>query len=143
MKPEGSAERQKFSPGEVIILSTFARVIIPRGGSFALGADDINLGDRVADYLGRFPRLVHIGYRLLLHLANISAFFFTFRPFTRLSPEKQTKFLESWETSRIFARRGIFIPLKMPIMMVFYGDPRVQQVIGYQPECASGRRVGP
>ena len=142
MTPEEKGQRPLFSRRETVILHALARTIIPRGGSFSSGADDIPLADLLADYLRRLPYPTRIGYRLLLHFVNLASLVFTLRTFIRLSPEKKTRFLENWENSRIYPWRQLFLFVKMLILMVFYGHPRVHVEIDYQLECFTGRRPG-
>lgn len=142
MNTGGTSSRPLFTKREQKILTVLARTIIPPGGGITLGADDIQMVDRLADYLRRFPWFFRIGYRLLLHLVNLAALPFTLRTFLHLPPDRQTRFLEKWEANRIHPWRQIFLFAKMLILLIFYSEPRVQQELGYQPECTTGRRPG-
>ncbi len=58
-----------------------------------------------------------------------------FRPFTRLSPEDQDRYLKGWEGSRFYLRRSPLLVLKMLCLSIFYSDERVEKDVGYEPAC--------
>ncbi len=126
-----------LTPREYKILSAFADRIIPRGGAFALGALDVGVAESVDRMTSNFDRTIQKGLRMLLLLIEYSTFFFTrkFRPFSRLSPEDQDRYLKGWEGSRFYLRRSSFLVLKMLCLSIFYSDERVEKDVGYVPAC--------
>ncbi len=118
------------------IFKDLADRIIPAGGPDYPGAADIGLTDTMLKQVKGIP-FARRGLLTVLWLWNISPFFFSlkFKPFSRLSANEQTMYLESWERSRFMLRRFAFMGLKALFMAFFYNDPRIWEKIGYKEEC--------
>jgi hypothetical protein len=125
-----------LSPRLRKVLEDMAERIIPSGGPDYPGARDVHLADQVIEMIQSFPGAMR-GFRAALMLWELSPLFlsFRFRTFSRLSPEGQNHYLESWEKSRFFFRRAALTGLKGLFMVRFYGDARVHEKIGYREGC--------
>ncbi|TMA35649.1 MAG: FAD-binding protein [Deltaproteobacteria bacterium] len=122
--------------GEVRTLTSVAEAIIPRGGDFALGAADVGLGERATAWMERLPASARRQLRVLLRaweagpLASRHV-----RPFSRLSPEARTAWIETCAESRAPWRRVPLVLLKMLVLAAFTADPRVEAALGYTYDC--------
>ncbi|UCD83764.1 MAG: gluconate 2-dehydrogenase subunit 3 family protein [Deltaproteobacteria bacterium] len=133
----GEKELAVLNTREYKILSALTDRFIPRGGAFALGALDVGVAEAIDRMVSNLDRTMQTGLRMLLLLIEYSTFIFTrrFKPFTRLSPENQDKYLEGWESSRFYLRRFPITFLKLMCMSIFYSDERVEKDVGYEPAC--------
>ena len=121
---------------QLATLRALASAIIPRGGAFALGADDVDTAERLADYLSRFPAPAR---RVLLFLVTAWEYLPMLsrygRPFSRLTPFEREAFLRDAEESRLPPRRLAAFWLKTLCLMAFTSDPQVSQALGYTGAC--------
>jgi hypothetical protein len=131
-----SQNRSKLGPRTERIFKDIAERIIPSGGPDYPGAGDVGLADNIVGQLSGIP-FARFGLSAVVWLWEISPFFFSlkFKPFSRMSPEDQTRYMEKWEKSRFMLRRLSLIGLKALFMMFFYSDPRIWEKIGYTEEC--------
>ena len=113
-------------------LHALAAAVIPRGGPFPLGADDVDAADRLADYLSRFPARARRALLLLIaaweYLPLLSRYR---RPFSRLTQSERESFLRDSEGSRLPPRRLAAFWLKTFCLMAFTSDQRVSQAVGF------------
>jgi len=113
-------------------LRALASAVIPRGGPFPLGADDVDAAGRLADYLSRFPARARRALLLLVaaweYLPLLSRYR---RPFSRLTQSERESFLRESEGSRLPPRRLAAFWLKTLCLMAFTSDPQVSQALGY------------
>lgn len=118
-------------------LKDLADIVLPRGGSLQLGANDVDVVGRIEGYLSLMPLGLRSRVSMLVGLFDISpALAFGFlKPFHRLGPRKQ----EAW-VERV--RRSSALPLKMPlvyleqlILMSYASAPEIEQAIGYDYSC--------
>lgn len=118
-------------------LKDLADIVLPRGGSLQLGANDVDVVGRIEGYLSLMPLGLRSRVSMLVGLFDISpALAFGFlKPFHRLGPRKQ----EAW-VERL--RRSSALPLKMPlvyleqlILMSYASAPEIEQAIGYDYSC--------
>jgi hypothetical protein len=128
-------ELQVMSQMERRIVEKLADRIIPRGGSFALGARDVDIPRFVDDYLTGLPWHFQWTIRGMILLFHFATFPFArkVRPFTWLSASEQNRYIQSWEESSSHTKRAMLKLLVILIMMGFYRDAKVQQEIGYEP----------
>ncbi len=130
-----SQVENSYGPRTQRIFRDLAERIIPSGGPDYPGAGDLGLTDFMLSSLGNIP-VAKRGLAVVWWGWEISPIFSRkLRPFTRLSPEEQTEFLEGCEKSRISVRRWSLVLLKAIFMAFFYSDPRVWEKIGYTEEC--------
>lgn len=118
-------------------LKDLAEIVLPRGGSLQLGANDVDVVGRIEGYLGLMPHRLRKRVSMLVGLFDISpALAFGFlKPFHRLDSRKQ----EAW-VGRL--RRSSALQLKLPlvyleqlILMSYASAPEIEQAIGYDYTC--------
>jgi hypothetical protein len=79
---------------QLATLRALASAIIPRGGAFRLGADDVDTAGRLADYLSRFPAYARRALLLLITAWEYLPVFSRYRrPFSWLVPSEREAFL--------------------------------------------------
>ncbi|RME05820.1 MAG: hypothetical protein D6812_02515 [Deltaproteobacteria bacterium] len=90
------------------------------------------LGEMAA-LLATADRSISLAVRLLLHLFDQSARLanWRMRPFARLSPKRQERYVVSWSRSRFYAKRMAIRSLMMLFMVHFYADPEVKSSLGF------------
>jgi choline dehydrogenase-like flavoprotein len=113
-------------------LRALAAAVVPRGGPFPLGADDVDAAGRLADYLSRFRARLRRGLLLLVtaweYLPLLSRYR---RRFSRLAQPEGESFLRESEGSRLPPRRLAAFWLKTLCLMAFTSDPEVSRAVGY------------
>ena len=120
-------------------LRAVADALIPVGGSFPLGASDVDTAGRVAAYLDRMPAGTRGQIRALLRtwellpVASRHA-----RGFSRLGPEARAAWLEACQASRAPWKRIPLVLLKTLCLAAFCADPRVEEALGYGHGCLDG-----
>jgi hypothetical protein len=57
----------------------------------------------------------------------------TLRPFTRLTPDERTRYLEGFLASRCYARERLLAPIRQLAVMLRYADRAEEASIGYEP----------
>src|SRR5438477_405144 len=113
-------------------LEAAARVLIPSGGTIPIGADDLQLVDRIfADAAGWPPR-VQRQIRLML-----TAFEWLpiRRRFSRMSPDAQQAFVEATYHHRSPLRRMLVTLMKQLCYTAFLSTTEVEDAVGYRYEC--------
>ena len=131
-----SQGKSYLGPRTQRIFKDLAERIIPSGGPDYPGAGDIGLPDNILAMLSDI-RLAKAGLSAVIWMWELSPLFFSFKfkPFSRLSADEQTSYLENWDKSRFMLRRLALLGLKAVFMAFFYSDPRIWEKIGYKEEC--------
>jgi choline dehydrogenase-like flavoprotein len=98
----------------------------------------------VEKILDRLPFLFRLSL-LLLEISPLLFFIPLFRrgiplPFTRLSLEERTRYLQKLCNSRLYLLRSFSILLKFPILLAFDARNEVREAIGYQSDCITGTK---
>lgn len=129
-------EKSRIDQKTLKILEDLAECIIPSGGPDYPGSRDVGLVESLVEGFSRFKYGV-LGLKVVAWLWQISPFLFSFkfRSFTSLSKEEQTRYLESWEKSKIMSRRFALMGTKALFMAGFYNNPMVWEKMGYEPGC--------
>lgn len=135
--PKAGIPLKTFSDKEFHILKHAAMAIIPRGGAFKIGAEDVQPEVFIDEYFHDFPGLVRKGIKLLLILFEHSPILFegTLKTFTMLRDDDKEAYLRGWEESKSLYKRKAFGFLKGIVCVGFYSDPRVLKEIGYEYPC--------
>ncbi len=131
-----AGKSKKTGRGRMIV-DAIADTIIPSDGPERPGALDVELPDKLLDWLGQLP-----GARQAF---VASCWFWEFSPiltgrfcrFTSLSFEERTALFEDFESSRSFTRRWTFFALKAIMLAVFYNDEEIWPLMGFKPGCLS------
>jgi hypothetical protein len=131
-----SAIKVKLGPGSRRVMEALADTIIPSDGPERPGAIEINLVDRLLEFLGRFPFGAR-GFVLLCWAWEFCPLLYLrFARFSRLLPEERIAVLEKFEHGG-FTRRWGFILFKSVIMASYYRGPDIWPLIGYEEGCLS------
>ncbi len=123
------------------IARAIAEAIIPAGGAFEPGANEVDAALLFDHYIDRLSRIQFRFIKYILYMIQYTPLLTKFKLFTRMSLGERIKYLQGWEESRVSSKRYIFITLKLLIMMPFYSDDRIQDAIGIHssmgehPEC--------
>ena len=125
----------KMSAATRRVMEAMADTIIPSDGPERPGARDVNLVDRLMEFLGQIP---FAGAAM-----KLACWSWEFCPiwsgrlarFSRLSAEERERILLGWENSRLLLRRGALLITKAVLMASFYNNPAVWPMLGYQQGC--------
>jgi len=116
------------------ILEDLAERMIPSGGIDYPGARDIGLVDKILVLADTRIPMGILGLKALAWYWEFSPFFWLrFKVLSKMSPEEQISYFESWEKSRFMFRRWILLGLKAMFMAVFYNEPVIWKKIGFTP----------
>jgi choline dehydrogenase-like flavoprotein len=139
-----------LSESEIRTLRAVADALIPAGGPFPLGAEDVGTGDRLAASLSGMPPALRRQLRLLVRAWNAGPLASRhLRRFTRLTPAARAEWLASCQASRAPWKRIPLALLKTLCLSAFCADPRVEAALGYGHHCLderppqTGRRLAP
>jgi choline dehydrogenase-like flavoprotein len=135
-----------LSPADMRTLLAFADALLPHGGPFSLGADEVGAAGRLAGYLARMPSATRAQLRALVRAFEVGPVASSrLRRFTRLDRRARIDWLETCEASRAPWRRAPLLLLKALTLTAFCADPRVEAALGYDHGCLDGRspHLGP
>jgi hypothetical protein len=124
------------------ILTAIMNAIIPRGGAYGPGAADYDLLPRAEAFILSMNPLFRMGIPYLLRYIEYSSLFSTGTRFTRLSEEAASDYMEGFDESRLYYKRGIVLALKMIAMLAFYDIDENAELIGYCHWCHVDRDGG-
>lgn len=121
---------------EYKIVRALAEALIPSGGAFPLGAEDLNAAEKVDALLHYLRTDLRTEIKVMMKFLNYSPLFsLRFSTFSRMSLEERIAYLQIWEESRFYFRRAILLALKALVCMAFYADPKVEEILGYSAGC--------
>ena len=115
------------------VVKAFAARILPPGGAFAQGADDIDVLRYFDTIVSSQPPETQKDMRSGILLLEYRALLFRLsgKRFTRMSPDLQDAYLKSWETGTVALFRGIFRGYKKICCLGFFSKEEVWPHIGY------------
>ncbi|MBN2225566.1 MAG: gluconate 2-dehydrogenase subunit 3 family protein [Deltaproteobacteria bacterium] len=115
------------------VIKAFANRILPPGGAFPQGADDIDVVDYFDTVVAAQPPEIQKDMRSGILLLEYRALFFrlSFKRFTEMPADLQDKYLKSWETSSVALFRGIFWGYKKICCLGFFSNEKIRPHIGY------------
>ncbi len=148
MRPEiapiPDAARRALGAAGYRRLERAAAAILPRGGTLAPGAADLDVAASVARSLAGLPRPLRLAFRGLLAAWELAPLASRFRrPFSRLGEAERTAFAE--EAAGRAGLQGLLLALKIPCIAHYTAHPRVSEILGFDDRCidASPPRSGP
>ena len=141
---EACPQISPFSRGEEAILAAAGQALMPQGGVYPLGYEDLqepSLADARRMCAAVVPPFLFL-IRTTLHILDAAPFVLTFRfrTFRRLAPEERARFLESIENSKFMLPRMIAMLVKMFVIVPLFNQPEAAESIGYRDP---GRRPQP
>lgn len=115
------------------VVKAFAARIIPAGGPFIEGADDVDVVTYFDAIVSSQPLEVQRDMRSGILLFQYKALLFrlSLRRFTEMSPELQDQYLKSWESSGVSLFRGVFWGFKKICCLGFFSSEKIWPRIGY------------
>lgn len=118
---------------EYSVLKALAARLIPRGGAFPAGAEDVDVARLLDDFMAGEDEENQKQFKTALALFEHGPLFFSFTPgrFTDLSDEGKDDYIRGWATSRLGLRRTIYTAFKKATFMTFYAQSTAWPVIGY------------
>lgn len=124
-------------------LTHLARTQLPRGGAFALGADDFDLARMFDNFLADEPAENVRDLQLALTLIEYGPLLFggRLKTFSNLSATEQLAHWQSWAVSEKLLQRKVSMAFRKFFSLVFYDQPKVWPHIGYGgPLMGGGKR---
>jgi hypothetical protein len=114
-------------------LSHLARVHLPRGGPFPVGADDLDLARAFDRFLADEPMENRRDLREALNVLEFGPVVFdlSLTTFSNLTPDEQLAHWRRWRTSDDLLRRKVASALQRFLSVVFYDSPQVWPFIHY------------
>lgn len=128
------------------MLRAVADALIPRGGAFPLGADDVDVVEILDRYLARMAPATRTQIRALLRAWEAAPLASRhLRPFSRLSPAARATWVAGSQATHAPWRRIPLLLLKTLCLTAFCADARVEAALGYTHGCLDDHppRSGP
>jgi hypothetical protein len=117
-------------------LTRFCRVVLPGSAQGYPSPEELGTVDAVELYLAGLHPLLRVGLLGLLDLLNFQAIFFGyFRPVNWMGDDTLRRYLSRLETHPFYIVRNAFVAAKALVMLVYYGDPKVERKTGYADDC--------
>jgi hypothetical protein len=116
------------------VLRALAEVVAPRAPGLVV--DPESLVDVADSICAEMPRFLQLLMPIGLLLIEFGTWFWagTFRRCSRLDLARRERYVRGWVQSRWAMRRDLIKGVKGLILLGFYSDPRVMELIGYRPE---------
>jgi hypothetical protein len=119
-----------LTPAHLRTIRALGDTLIP-----SLADGDPTGGDVLPDALDDFVRHLEPTKRrqlgMVLTIFDLTAVPRYGRRFANLSPERRSRYVEGWMTSRLAMRRVIFRSLRMMCSMLYFQDPRSWPLVKY------------
>ncbi len=114
-------------------MAALASTILPRGGAFALGADDFDLARTFDGFLADEPAENIRDLKRALFLVEYGPVVFERRlvTFSNLDPDARHRHWDLWEQGTSALRRQAATAFRKFLMLVFYDHPEVWPAVGY------------
>lgn len=122
-----------FTEAEHRVLQALAARLFPPHPRFSKSGADILFAPHVERYFADVDPTVTQNLKRAIfafergaHLSRLSA-----KPFSKLPPDQQDKYIQAWAESGFYPRRTLFNALKMMLTMVYTSQPEVERSVGY------------
>jgi choline dehydrogenase-like flavoprotein len=126
------ASRPRFSARERRILEALLARSMPPGPRLPATAQELRFVERLEDFFAEMPAYTFRGFRSMIWTLDRGAVLKTLRPFSRLSPEAQERYLQSLAHSRLpYLRISLKLVLAV-LKLVRYSLPDVLESFGYR-----------
>lgn len=114
-------------------LRALTSALFPRGGAFALGAEDLQLERAFDDFLADEPEWNRADLKRALFLLEYGPVLFEarLRTFSNLSPDERLAHFQRWAESGSLIRRQVALAFRKFLCLVFYDQPGAWPGIGY------------
>lgn len=127
---------KRLFPWRKHFLRKFARLVLPPEGSGLPTPESINLVEAIEAYIAGLHLLLRLGMMGLIEGCNLLAIFFGYLlPFSWLPESWARRYLARMENHSVYLIRNIFVATKALVMNIYYGDPRVEALLGYKDDC--------
>ena len=125
-----------LSPKAERVLIALMRRVVPVGELVPEPTEEGHAVTTLRRILAGFSPGALVGFRVALFLFQMSPIVWLagFGRFSRLSPERQDRYIERWMESRRYLPRAMLKMLTAVVMMAAYSDPVVQARLGYDRE---------
>ena len=126
-------------------MQAFAETLMPRGGPFEIGAADMDACVYLERTLAEQEPFDRFAVRCLIHQWNWLPVLYlkSRRTFLKMSEAARTAFMEWLSEDRFFIRRINVVMFKFLLSITLYGDPRVEEAIGYRRHCLASEPAEP
>ena len=130
-------ERDIVRPWLAKIIISASACLFPRGGAFAIGAEDVDLIPLANKFLSGFEPTTLLGIKSMFFAFNLLPFLFIYKPlpFTWLKKEDQIRYIDKWANSLMYAKRGVITAIKVMCAQFFYSAEEVEKALGYDLPC--------
>ncbi len=130
-------ERDIVRPWLAKIIISASAILFPRGGAFAIGAEDVDLIPLANKFLKGFEPTTLLGIKSMFLIFNLLPVLFIYKPlpFTWLKIEDQNRYIEKWANSLMYAKRGVITAIKVMCAQFFYSHPDVEKALNYDLPC--------
>ncbi len=120
-----------ISAYEARILNVLVNTLVPRTDRLPERSEDMNLVRAIEDHLSIVSPKIRVVFRLALILFDAWALFSEGGRFHTLEVTVREEYIEDWRRSRLLFRRLLFKLLQSIPYLNYYGQPSVNEKIGY------------
>jgi len=115
-------------------MSALATALIPEGGPFELGAQDVDLARAFDGYLTDEPKWAQDEAKTALTLLEYGPLVFERRlaTFSNLPADERLAHYATWATSSLALRRQVAVGFRKFLSLVFYDSPAVWPNLRYE-----------
>lgn len=130
--PPVPADLHVFTSGEYLIVAAIADTVVPRGGAFPIGAEDVDLASRIDAFLVTQDPDVVKGLRGALMILEYGGGILAGRPgrFSRMGAEGRAAVFAALP-HRFALARQTYTGLKQLCLFLFYSADEAWPAIGY------------
>ena len=137
--PRPAPPLTRLARREVAFVAAAAEALFPAGGAVPPSGLDAGVPAWTDRWLGALPPPTRLLVRCLFALVEHATLVFPargwdgWRRFSALDAERRGAVLESWRTSRFFARRLVFTSLRAIVTQAYFADPAVLRALRLAP----------
>ncbi len=133
-RSETSPKTTVLGEREHRVLQALAERLFPRDPRFPQSGADIDFKPPVDRHVAatgptvsRNIKRAILAFERGAHLSR-----FSLKPFTKLPPEEQDKYIRAWAESGFYPRRALFNALKALVTLVYASEKSVERAVGYE-----------
>lgn len=122
-----------LSNREARTINAIAEILIPEGGAFKQGFNDVDIVSFIENFLANTPLRVRVFVYINLWIMEYFSWIAVMSPwiFSKMSYHKREEVMKKIRKNRWFAIRGLYMIISIIMLMGFYRDVQIMDTIGY------------
>lgn len=117
-------------------VTKFCRNVLPKAADGFPDPERLGTVEALETYIAELHVLPRLGILALFDILNLLPIVLGyFRPMIFMSDVAISRYLHRLESSSFYGLRNAFTAAKALVMLIYYGDPRVEAATGYADDC--------